>query len=87
MNEEGKGVAISTKVDLEIQSLFGITVIAHPGQFDAFLSVFLICKDFGGIFWAFKDFLGFFLGANQHKSRPRNTIDLWNCSFCQPLTI
>ena len=31
MNEEGKGVAISTKADLEIQSLFGIVVVAHPG--------------------------------------------------------
>ena len=47
MNEEGKGVAISTKADLEIQSLFGIAVVAHPGQF---LVVFSIPKDLGGIF-------------------------------------
>ena len=47
MNEEGKGVAISTKADLEIQSLFGIAVVAHPGQFVVF---FLIYMDFGAIF-------------------------------------
>ena len=33
MNEEGKGVAISTKADMEIQSFFGIAVVAHPGRF------------------------------------------------------
>ena len=36
MNEEGKGVAISTKADMEIQSFFGIAVVAHPGRFVVF---------------------------------------------------
>ena len=49
MNEEGKGVAISTKADQEIQSLFGIAVIAHPGGFNwkkLFIFPYFVCLFF-----------------------------------------